>query len=600
MDPQPARPPPGVRRDRRTWRRVRWRDWVAPVLAGVGVAAGVAGLAGHVGLGLLALAAGGPGVAVGLACWWTLVAARERAQVGWLLAIGELLARPASTEELAAGFAPLVCRAFRARRATVVLLGENAADPLAVRARGPVVERGPATPGERALLAVHAAHRGLLAPLEADGVRVGTVVCEGGSSTRDRALLAPLATAFAAALVGAEHRARLAEEADKLQAVVDLSSDGIAVTDAAGRVLVWNPALVALTGISATAALRRPVHAVLEPLDAAGRPWTTGPTLSPAAPRWTGEFGLRRPDGDLRWVRATRSGIFDRGRLVRVVIALTDVTRQARLDRLKSDFIATVSHELRTPLTPISGYTDLLRRHGDELAPERRRAYLDLIADRVAHLGRLVEDLLLAAGVSEPSATLHLAPGDLAALAERACAQVTDPAAGSRLRLIRPDGPVPVTCDARRVVQVVGNLLSNALKFSPADAEVSVLVERQGDRARLVVSDEGCGIPADQCELVFEKFHRVEDPLRMTTSGSGLGLYVARQLARGMGGELSLRSTLGAGSQFCFELPVAGISTSRPPSGLPIARVAPEGRPRPAAGPDPQEAPWPRPTTAIA
>jgi signal transduction histidine kinase len=270
------------------------------------------------------------------------------------------------------------------------------------------------------------------------------------------------------------------------------------------------------------------------------------------------ELAVVRPDGEQRWVRCAHAGLFDDGRLVRDVVIVHDVTRQREVERLKADFIATVSHELRTPVTPIKGYADLLRRRGDRMTPEKRNECLDIISDRVNHLARLVEDLLLASRISSPKAPSHdvtLSSGDLVALTRRAVADFS--ADEARVHLMLPEAPLLAACDPIRAVQVVGNLVSNALKYSPRTAQVDVAVTAYDGAARVTVTDRGRGIPADQLERVFDKFHRVEDPLTMTTGGTGLGLYIARQLARAMGGDVLVRSTLGTGSTFVFVLPLA-------------------------------------------
>jgi anti-sigma regulatory factor (Ser/Thr protein kinase) len=144
---------------------------------------------------------------------------------------------------------------------------------------------------------------------------------------------------------------------------------------------------------------------------------------------------------------------------------------------------------------------------------------------------------------------------DLNALINRAAEDFTG-AADARLRLCPAQEPVKVGCDSTRAVQILGNLLSNALKYSPEDATIEVYVERRGDHGVVAVHDQGRGIPADQLERVFEKFHRVEDPMVMQTGGSGLGLYIACHLARAMAGDLEVASSFGQGSQFTLRLPL--------------------------------------------
>jgi PAS domain S-box-containing protein len=519
----------------------------------------------------------------------------ERDRAARLLDLSQALVGRLDADELVASFLTSARQAFRADVARVVLDVGLGAWPVVVEVTPSGVSRRPATTADVALLerpgaVTHAAvlvrdllpagwAEALVAPLEAEGLRLGVLALardSRGMSAGDTALLTPLASALSVALRGAEHLERVVEETAKLKVVVDHSSDGILVLDGGGRVLLWNPAMSAVTGVPADEAhgvLSELLHALgtdgerVDPLEATF-------ALTPEAPRRTLEMAVVRPDGEQRWVRCAHAGLFDDGRLVRDVVIVHDVTRQREVERLKADFIATVSHELRTPVTPIKGYADLLRRRGDQMTPEKRNECLDIIGDRVNHLARLVEDLLLASRISSPRNVSHdvtLSTGDLVALSRRAAGDFTTDAA--RVNLMLPEAPVFVSCDPVRAVQVVGNLISNALKYSPATTQVDVAVTAYDGNARVTVTDRGRGIPADQLEAVFDKFHRVEDPLTMTTGGTGLGLYIARQLARAMGGDVVLRSTLGAGSTFVLVLPLA--ETVLPLPRLPLATPPP-------------------------
>ena len=503
----------------------------------------------------------------------------ERDRAARLLDLSRALVGRLDGDAMVASFLTSARRAFRADRARVVLDVGITARPVVVEVDAGGVVRRPATAADVALLE-RAGRTGaamllrddlpdvwaeaLVAPLEAEGLRLGVIAlaADDRGTLADAVLLTPLASALAVALRGAEHLERVVEETSKLKVVVDHSSDGILVLDGGGRVLLWNPAVAALTGVPADEA-----HGVLsslvcavgtdgEPVD----PLAAAFALTPDAPRAVAEMAVVRPDGERRWVRCSHAGLFDDGQLVRDVVIVHDVTRQREVERLKADFIATVSHELRTPVTPIKGYTDLLRRRGDRMTPEKRAECLDIVSDRVDHLARLVEDLLLASRISsprEPSHDVTPAVADLVALARRAVADFSADAA--RIHLALPDAPLLVACDALRTVQVVGNLVSNALKYSTPDTQVDVAVTAYEGRARVTVTDRGRGIPADQLEAVFDKFHRVEDPLTMTTGGTGLGLYIARQLARAMDGDVHVRSTLGHGSTFVLALPLAEV-----------------------------------------
>jgi PAS domain S-box-containing protein len=371
-------------------------------------------------------------------------------------------------------------------------------------------------------------------------------------STRDLAVVAPLANSLAAAMRGAEHLDRLVEETSKLHAVVEQSTEGILMVDGGGVVQMWSRALADLTGVAGTEVAGRTIDSLLDVPDVEERALLLPVTAD--RPTAVVELTIRRPDGEPRRLRCAHSAVFPGAELVRDVVVVSDLTREHRAERLKSDFIATVSHELRTPLTPIVGYVDLLRTRSDRMTPQKRRDVLDLVADRAAHMSRLVEDLLLASRVEGPEGdmTLQVNPGihDLTAIVR----QVVDDLDSPRLVTELPDRPALVRCDDGRALQVVANLVGNALKYSPEAAQVHVLLRLDGAHARLEVADHGRGIPADQLTKVFEKFHRVEDPMTMSTSGTGLGLFIARSLARAMGGDIGLTSTLNVGSVFAFTL----------------------------------------------
>ena len=168
---------------------------------------------------------------------------------------------------------------------------------------------------------------------------------------------------------------------------------------------------------------------------------------------------------------------------------------------------------------------------------------------------------------------------DLAEAARRAAADWRR-GPDSRLQLELPDGPLEVDADPLRLVQVLANLISNAHKYSPADQEVRLRVWRDNGWAMAAVADRGRGIPREELDRVFEKFHRVEDPMTMTTGGTGLGLYIARELTRAMGGEIEATSAPRRGSTFTVRLPVA----RRPETG---EDPGSSGRGHPDDGPPP-------------
>lgn len=266
-------------------------------------------------------------------------------------------------------------------------------------------------------------------------------------------------------------------------------------------------------------------------------------------------------DGGGHRVLSTHGFLFDDdGRLIGDVVLLRDVTRQREIEHLKDDFVARVTHELRTPLTPIRGFAESILRHDDDLDPRTRRTMLSRILEQADHMIGLVDDLLLVPELSGTAARRDLeviGPGDLLDVVERVASDL--PAPSPDVEIVGVPELPDVLADPGWVELILTNLLSNAAKFAPAGSPVEVeLAPRTAERVAVSVTDRGRGIAADQLARIFDRFHRTEQPLTMETGGLGIGLYVARQLARRMGGDLTVDSRLGVGSTFTLVLAAAG------------------------------------------
>jgi PAS domain S-box-containing protein len=230
--------------------------------------------------------------------------------------------------------------------------------------------------------------------------------------------------------------------------------------------------------------------------------------------------------------------------------------RTAEANRAKSDFLAVMSHELRTPLNAILGYTDLFLTGIPEPLPASMVPQVERVQGAGRHLRDLIEEILSFARLEGGREEVQAEPADLAELAREAAA-LAEPLAlerGLGFRLELPPAPVPARTDARKVRQILVNLLANAVKFTDRGGVVLGL-EDGGAQAVLRVRDTGIGIaPADQAR-VFEPFWQADQRLAREHGGSGLGLAVARQLARLLGGDITFRSEPGAGSTFEVRLP---------------------------------------------
>jgi signal transduction histidine kinase len=238
--------------------------------------------------------------------------------------------------------------------------------------------------------------------------------------------------------------------------------------------------------------------------------------------------------------------------------ALQETTDRLRhLDRLKDQFIATVSHELRTPLTSIHGYLDLLiEGEAGELTSEQRQ-FLSVAERNTDRLRRLVDDPLLVSELDTGKLRLKLDTLDLCALAHESLESARPQAEAGGITLAYPaDGPVPLSGDRLRLGQLLDNVISNAVKFTPQGGRVSVRTNRSNGSAVLEVEDTGMGIPAGEQAHLFDRFFRTQAAEQNAIQGSGLGLAISQATAQAHGGLIEVTSEENAGTTFRVVLPV--------------------------------------------
>jgi len=324
-------------------------------------------------------------------------------------------------------------------------------------------------------------------------------------------------------------------------------ADGVVLLDDESVVRHWNPAAEAITGVAGADARGRKVDEVLSewqaftsqlilvrPGEAAARPVTVPLVL----------------DGRELWVAV--SGVdFGEG----TVYALQDVTDEHALEKTRSDFVATASHELRTPLAAVYGAVRTLRREDLELGENDRAAFLEMIEAEAVRLAHIVDQILLAGQLDANAVELaigHCDPVEVAAgVIESASLHLPD---GISLRLTTDSAP-SIVCDENKLRQVLANLVDNAIKYSPGGGEVEVRLAAGNGDCVIEVADQGLGIPSVEQERIFEKFYRLDPQQTQGVGGSGLGLYICRELVERMDGRLSVESHPGRGSRFAVTLP---------------------------------------------
>ena len=357
------------------------------------------------------------------------------------------------------------------------------------------------------------------------------------------AVLATLATvafiAWATAPLVARGRIAHRERSEALQVLSHLR-DGVFFTDLEGVIRFWNRAAERITGLSRRQVWGRPLSSLpgLAELDI-----PVGEEEDVRAQTLPVQVGTRELWLSVAGVKVEEG----------VVYTFGDVTDEQRFEQLKSDFLSTVSHELRTPLAGLYGAAVTLQERGDRLSPGVRSQLFTTVSEQSEHLIRIVEDVLVASGLEADRLPLVRERFDAVALAQDVVEEERVRNSTARVQLEETESAYAVG-DPARTRQVLENLIDNALKYA-SSGPVRVAVERGRESVVFSVSDEGPGIAEEERERIFEKFYRSDVQMQSGIGGTGLGLYICRELVQRMGGRLWLDSTPGAGSLFLFELP---------------------------------------------
>jgi signal transduction histidine kinase len=288
--------------------------------------------------------------------------------------------------------------------------------------------------------------------------------------------------------------------------------------------------------------------------------------IGDALPHWEVAAYLVNP---AQLTRAARTAELTLGLLVAVLmlaigmgswLIVSSLNSELKLARQKTDFVSNVSHELKTPLTSIRMFSELLAE-GRVNDPARQRSYLDIITAEAARLTRLINNVLDFSRLERGEKKYNFQPCDLVAVG-RTAAQTFRPhleAGGFKFDCVLPGTTVPVRGDADALSQIIVNLLSNAEKYSNDRKEITLALDRRESPlpyAEVKVLDRGLGVPRGSGEKVFEKFYRAHDSLSSGIQGSGLGLTIARQIARAHGGDVVYEPRDGGGSCFILRLPL--------------------------------------------
>lgn len=373
----------------------------------------------------------------------------------------------------------------------------------------------------------------------------------------------------------AAERGKLLEEAElerqRLAALIDTSPVGVFVVEAgSGRVVVVNREAQRILGLShetndhleffeQVAVYRRPDGSAYEPEELPlQRALYRGETVRAE------EVRIEVSDGHTVPTLINATPVYStRGQIISAIAVIQDITPLEEIDKLRSEFLGMVSHELKTPLTAIKGSAATVSGSRRPFNAEDTREFFEIIDEQADRLRDLVDNILDMTRIEAGSMSVNTEPMELCEVVDEAIAYLTRAGGSQDVRLSLADDLPMVKADRRRVVQVLGNLLGNAAKFSPAASPISIDVAYEHGVVAVHVRDQGRGIPKEKLPNLFRKFSQVHDDSGSKLSGSGLGLAICKGIVEAHGGHIWVDSPgEGQGATFSFTLPVAVEATS--------------------------------------
>ncbi|MCL4261709.1 MAG: GAF domain-containing protein [Anaerolineae bacterium] len=408
-----------------------------------------------------------------------------------------------------------------------------------------------ANPDLEGILTYLGLHAALILPIRQEHKVLGALYFArqdpAGYSASDLQIARLLAAGMASALESARYYQRLADERSTLAAVLTSTQDGVLVVNEEGLVLLANPAFEQMMGLSLGAlAGQRLVEKVDDPALLA----LFGPETQVAE--------IRLPDGGPAAGRITQARaaqvVTEFGEFVGWTAVLRDITVLKELEQMKSDFVNTVSHDLKNPINTITLAAELLEKFGP--LTEKQSDMHTRILQTAVYMNELVSDLL-DLGKIQAGLDLRLTPFDFRALVEDVLFSVAG-AAEQKGQQIETQLPAQLTVEAdeRRLKQVLLNLVGNAIKYTPPQGHIRLVVTVEKAQVVVAVQDNGIGIPAADLPYVFDKFYRVQNETTRGIKGTGLGLAITWSIVEAHHGRIWVESAPGKGSTFAFALPL--------------------------------------------
>ena len=381
----------------------------------------------------------------------------------------------------------------------------------------------------------------------------------GVFSSNDTALLQSFADQAAIAVRNAQLYTQVNQENQRLDALLDSAADGILILSADHTIERTNPAMARMLGIPPEGIIGKQHHLVirwskqkdglnLEQAEAGGWPLTPNATLYV-------EGDLERADGLPLPVGITYAPLINPNNvLLNIIATVRDISRFREAEELKSTFVSVVSHELKTPVALIKGYVSTLRREDASWDRKVIKDSLQVIEEEADRLTGLIENLLDASRLQAGALSINQSDVALNNLTERLAERFRTQTSEHKLIVDFPNDFPVVMADEDRISQVLENLISNAIKYSPTGGEIHISGQVRLQLIVVCVSDQGAGIAPNDIPHIFDRFYRSSEAARKT-KGAGLGLYLARAIIEAHHGRIWVDPKPGDGARICFSLP---------------------------------------------
>lgn len=375
----------------------------------------------------------------------------------------------------------------------------------------------------------------------------------------DLKLVSIVATRIAGKIENGRLIEKVESEKKLSNSVIENINEGVLVINDAGEIIVWNQYLEEITGLKANQVIGKPGIEIAKKV---GIKNLINIFLEAAKRRqedFTSEAKFFTVRGEKIWIRITMSFVSDiENEKQNIVVIVRNISKDKELIEAKNELVTTATHELRTPLTAVKGYLSMLSNGDAGELSSKQSEYIEKAYGSTERLVELVEDLLSVLRIDENRVNLTKETFDLSKTVLESVENLKTKAEKKNIKLsIQPTKNIMALGDSIKTKHVIENILDNAIKYTKPDGKVKINMKTVGGELLVSIADTGVGISEKQTHAIFERFVRIPNPLSIKAGGTGLGLFIAKNLIEKQGGKIWLESKLGKGSTFYFTLPVA-------------------------------------------